>query len=148
MRNYYLHGVKGKIEMTKRLFYFLILITVLGCDSGDNSNGQTPQDNDTIIDNEPIGKLQDRINNAVNDEIIDLTDFDIDDTSIVIDKKLTIKNGSLDDVCVKITSDDVSLQNIKSIKNKLFIHQANQVVFSSILITTYILKVKTFFVVF
>ena len=117
MRNYYLHGVKGKIEMTKRLFYFLILITVLGCDSGDNSNGQTPQDNDTIIDNEPIGKLQDRINNAVNDEIIDLTDFDIDDTSIVIDKKLTIKNGSLDDVCVKITSDDVSLQNIKSIKN-------------------------------
>ena len=126
MRNYYLHGVKGKIEMTKRLFYFLILITVLGCDSADtkqtskdsNTNINNEQtDKDIIIDNEPIGKLQDRINNAINDEIIDLTDFDIDDTSIVIDKKLTIKNGSLDDVCVKITSDDVSLQNIKSIKN-------------------------------
>ena len=104
--------------MKRQLFYVLIMTALLGgCDSGDNSNEQTAQDNDTIIDNATIGKLQDKINNAVNDEIIDLTDFDIDDTSIVIDKKLTIKNGSLDDVCVKITSDDVSLQNIKSIKN-------------------------------
>ena len=71
MRNYYLHGVKGKIEMTKRLFYFLILITVLGCDSADtkqtskdsNTNINNEQtDKDIIIDNGPIGKLQDRIN--------------------------------------------------------------------------------------
>ena len=109
---------KERMQMKRQLFYILIMTALLGgCDSGDNSNEQTPQDNDTIIDNATIGKLQDKINNAVNDEIIDLTDFDIDDTSIVIDKKLTIKNGSLDDVCVKITSDDVSLQNIKSIKN-------------------------------
>lgn len=109
---------KEKMQMKRQLFYVLIMTALLGgCDSGDNSNEQTAQDNDTIIDNATIGKLQDKINNAVDGEVIDLTDFDMDDTEIVIDKKLTIKNGSLDDVCVKITSDDVSLQNIKSIKN-------------------------------
>ena len=99
--------------MSKLLFYFLILITILGCDSVDNK--QTSKD--TIIDNKPIGKLQDRINNAENEEVIDLTDFEIDDLSVVIDKKLIIKNGSLADVSLKITSDDVSLQNIKAIKD-------------------------------
>lgn len=99
--------------MRKLLFYFLILITILGCDSVDNK--QTSKD--TIIDNKPIGKLQDRINNAKNEEVIDLTDFEIDDLSVVIDKKLIIKNGSLADVSLKITSDDVSLQNIKAIKD-------------------------------
>jgi hypothetical protein len=109
---------KERMQMKRQLFYILIMTALLGgCDSGNNSNEQTAQDNDTIIDNATIGKLQDKINNAVDGEVIDLTDFDMDDTEVVIDKRLTIKNGSLDNARLKITSNDVTLQNIKSIKN-------------------------------
>ena len=41
----------------------------------------------------PVSTAQaEAINNAKNEEVIDLTDFEINDTSIVIDKKLIIKN--------------------------------------------------------
>ena len=105
----------GEIKMKKLLFYILILTTILGCDSTDNE--QTNKNKDAIIDNATVGKLQDRINNAIDNDIINLEDFDLDDTDVVINKKLTIKNGTLDNVRLKITSNDVTLQNIKSIKN-------------------------------
>lgn len=98
--------------MKRQVFYILILMILFGCDStgskkSDNSNKNYAES----------GKLQELIDKSSVDDIIDLSDVSADDTRVVINKGLTLKNGTLDGISLEITDGDVTLQNVTSVKN-------------------------------
>lgn len=98
--------------MKRQVFYILILMILFGCDStgskkSDNSNKNYAES----------GKLQELIDKSSVDDIIDLSDVSADDTRVVINKGLTLKNGTLDGISLEITDGNVTLQNVTSVKN-------------------------------
>lgn len=98
--------------MKRQVFYILILMILFGCDStgskkSDNSNKNYAES----------GKLQELIDRSSVGDIIDLSDVSADDTRVVINKRLTLKNGTLDGISLEITDGDVTLQNVTSVKN-------------------------------
>ena len=98
--------------MKRQVFYILILMILFGCDStgskkSDNSNKNYAES----------GKLQELIDRSSVGDIIDLSDVSADDTRVVINKGLTLKNGTLDGISLEITDGNVTLQNVTSVKN-------------------------------
>lgn len=108
-------------KMKASLFIVLIFMFLFGCDSADNKenknstesgNLQKPTDNNYT----EHGKLQELINKSSAGDTIDLSNFSTDDTKIIINKKLTIKNGTLAGISLETTNADVTLQNVTSVE--------------------------------
>ena len=69
-----------------------------------NSNTENPEKRPTT--------LQDVVDNANAGEEIDLSDYELTSYTATIDKKLTIKNGSLSSAKLTVTSENVKLEKL------------------------------------
>lgn len=96
--------------MKRHIFFILILLVLFGCNSADKNN-QSTGNNDA-----EIGKLQQLINNSSAGDTIDLSGITADDTTVVINKSLTLKNGELSGITLDIAAENVTLQNVESVK--------------------------------
>lgn len=97
--------------MKRQIFYILISVILFGCDSADGKKERNADNNSA-----EIGKLQELINESSAGDTIDLSDISAEDTRVVINKELTIKNGTLDGISLDITAENVTLQNVSSVK--------------------------------
>ena len=93
-------------------------------DSGNSNSNNTSQGGNTGGDNNEDNKpanpqaltLQQIINDTNAGEEIDLSQYkDLTDYSATIDKKLTIKNGSLNNAKLQITGENVKLEKIEKV---------------------------------
>jgi uncharacterized repeat protein (TIGR02543 family) len=89
------------------------------CFNGNFSEKNNNENNQGNSNTEDPGKrpttLQDVVDNANAGEEIDLSDYELTSYTATIDKKLTIKNGSLNNAKLQITGENVKLEKIEKV---------------------------------
>ena len=89
------------------------------CFNGNFSEKNNNENNQGNSNTEDPGKrlttLQDVVDNANAGEEIDLSDYELTNYTATIDKKLTIKNGSLNNAKLQITAENVKLEKIEKV---------------------------------
>ena len=104
--------------MKKLLVLFGLMFVIFAC-SNDcvnmvndclNDNSSEKNDNKQTVDK--LTKLQDVVDYANVGEEIDLSQYELTDYSATINKKLTIKNGSLDNAKLQVKSEGVKLEKL------------------------------------
>ena len=98
----------------KKCFVLLVSVfMIFSCTQNcfeDGTKGKSGNKNDN-----PTITLQDIVDNSDVDEEIDLSDYKITDYTAVINKKLTIKNGSLNNAKLTITAENVKLDKLEKV---------------------------------
>ncbi len=103
----------------RKIFILSVLIFVFFSCSNDcvnmvndclNDNSSEKNDNKQTVDK--LTKLQDVVDYANVGEEIDLSQYELTDYSATINKKLTIKNGSLDNAKLQVKSEGVKLEKL------------------------------------
>ena len=106
--------------MKKLLVLFGLIFAIFAC-SNDCMNVDVPQKNNNEnnqgnSNTEDPGKrpttLQDVVDNANAGDEIDLSNYELTNYTATIDKKLTIKNGSLSGANLTVTSENVKLEQL------------------------------------
>ena len=100
--------------MKKLLILFSLMFVIFAC-SNDCLNVAAWENNNNGNKEEPAKRfntLQDVVNNANAGEEIDLSDYELTDYTATINKKLTIKNGSLSNAKLQVKSEGVKLEKL------------------------------------
>ena len=103
--------------MKKLLVLFGLMFAIIACSNdclnmaNECFNGNSSEKNN----NEPekrLTTLQEVVDNANTGEEIDLSDYELTNYTATIDKKLTIKNGSLSNAKLQVKSEGVKLEKL------------------------------------
>ena len=104
--------------MKKLLVLFGLMFAIFAC-SNDCMNVDVPQKNsnknnqsNTDEPEKRLTTLQDVVDNANAGEEIDLSDYELTSYTATVNKKLTIKNGSLNNAKLQITGENVKLEKL------------------------------------
>ena len=100
--------------MKKLLILFSLMFVIFAC-SNNCLNVAAWENNNNGNKEEPAKRfntLQDVVNNANAGEEIDLSDYELTDYTATINKKLTIKNGSLSNAKLQVKSEGVKLEKL------------------------------------
>ena len=104
--------------MKKLLVLFGLMFVIFAC-SNDCMNVDVPQKNsnkNNQSNTDEPGKrpttLQDVVDNANAGDEIDLSDYELTSYTATVNKKLTIKNGSLNNAKLQITAENVKLEKL------------------------------------
>ena len=125
----YLKGKKDGI-MKNLLVLFGLMFVIFACSNdclnmvneclngnfSEKNNNENNQGNSNTEDSEKRPTtLQEVVDNANTGEEIDLSKHELTNYTATIDKKLTIKNGSLDNAKLQITGENVKLEKIEKV---------------------------------
>ena len=116
--------------MKKLLVLFGLMFVIFACSNdclnminecfngnfSEKNNNENNQGNSNTEDSEKRPTtLQEVVDNANTGEEIDLSKHELTNYTATIDKKLTIKNGSLDNAKLQITGENVKLEKIEKV---------------------------------
>ena len=105
--------------MCKWIQIFLASIILLISCTQESGGGSQEGPNDNNQTKTELATLQDIVDNANAGETINLADYtDLTDYNAVINKSLTITNGSLNDAKLTVTSENVKLDNLSDLSVK------------------------------
>ena len=120
----------GKHPMRKLLVLFALTFAIFACSNdclnvaneclngrySEKKDNENNQSNDNNSNKEEPGKrfttLQEVVDKTNAGEEIDLSDYELIDYNATIDKKITIKNGSLSNAKLTVTSENVKLESL------------------------------------
>ena len=116
--------------MKKLLVLFGLMFVIFACSNdclnmvnecfngnfSEKNNNENNQGNSNTEDSEKRPTtLQEVVDNANTGEEIDLSKHELTNYTATIDKKLTIKNGSLNNAKLQITAENVKLEKIEKV---------------------------------